>query len=60
MIRRDQIHLSLASLYTRRSLLARRSLATNPNSILPGPAKNLCVYLSGSPLFYPAPGSSPR
>lgn len=58
MIRRDQIHLSLARLYARRSLYV--VLATIPNSILPGPSKRLYVYLPEPSVFCVAPGSSPR
>lgn len=58
MIRRDQIHLSLARLYARRSLYV--VLATIPNSILPGPSKRLYVYLPEPSVFCVTPGSSPR
>lgn len=58
MIRRDQIHLSLARLYARCSLYV--VLATIPNSILPGPSKRLYVYLPEPSVFCVAPGSSPQ
>lgn len=54
MIRRDQIHLSLARLYARCSLYV--VLATIPNSILPGPSKRLYVYLPEPSVFCVAPG----